>query len=47
MAANGAIETFEIERKYHVSGDARLPDAQAFAAVGLRLTETERHDLHA
>ena len=45
MSTNGAIETFEVERKYQVSGDASLPSAEAFAGVGLQLAAPETHQL--
>lgn len=47
MAGNGAIETFEVERKYAVSSRAELPGSPAFAAVGLRLIEPESFALEA
>lgn len=47
MTDNGAIETFEIERKYDVADATQLPGAQAFAAIGLRLGEIEVHELRA
>ena len=47
MAGNGAIETFEVERKYAVSSRAELPGSPAFAAVGLRLLEPESFTLEA
>lgn len=46
-AANGAIESFEIERKYEVGDGAALPAAAVFASIGLRLAPTERHELQA
>lgn len=45
MSAEDAIETFEIERKYEVGGDAILPDAEAFAAIGLTIVPAARHNL--
>ncbi len=47
MTNNGAIETFEIERKYEVADDAVLPSAAVFAEAGLRLGEPEAHELRA
>lgn len=47
MSINGAIESFEIERKYEVSDDAMLPDPVSFAALGLRSGEPEVHELRA
>lgn len=47
VSNNGAIETFEIERKYEVSDDALLPDADTFAAIGLRLDASATHELRA
>ena len=47
VSINGATETFEIERKYEVSGDAELPEAASFAALGLRLGAPETHELSA
>lgn len=44
---NGAVETFEIERKYEVSDGASLPHAAAFAAIGLRLATPAAHELRA
>jgi hypothetical protein len=44
---HGAVETFEVERKYAVSNDAVLPDASSFAALGLTLAASERHHMHA
>lgn len=40
-------ESVEIERKYEVPVGAELPDAEAFAAVGLRRGIEEVHELHA
>lgn len=47
VVGNGAIETFEVERKYAVSSRAELPGSPAFAAVGLRLIEPESFALEA
>lgn len=47
VSTNGAVETFEIERKYEVTEEALLPDAVAFAAIGLRLDEPATHELRA
>lgn len=47
VSGNGAVETFEIERKYEVSDDALLPDAARFAKIGLRLDSPVEHDLRA
>ena len=47
MAGNGAIETFEVERKYAVSSRAELPGSPEFTAVGLRLLEPENFTLEA
>ena len=47
VSNNGAVETFEIERKYEVSSDAALPDATTFAAIGLRLETPTEHKLRA
>lgn len=47
MTNNGAVESFEIERKYEVADEAALPSAEAFAAVGLRLGMLEAHELRA
>ena len=47
MTINGAIESFEIERKYEVSDDAQLPDAVGFAALGLQPGAPETHELRA
>ena len=45
VTINGAIESFEIERKYEVSDDAQLPDAVGFAALGLQPGAPETHEL--
>lgn len=47
MTGNGAIETFEVERKYAVSSRAELPGTPAFAAVGLRVIAPESFTLEA
>jgi len=47
VAGNGAIETFEVERKYAVSSRAELPGSPEFTAVGLRLLEPENFTLEA
>lgn len=47
VSTNGAVETFEIERKYEVSDDAQLPDVATFAKIGLRLDSPETHELRA
>lgn len=47
VTINGAIESFEIERKYEVSDDAQLPDAVGFAALGLQPGAPETHELRA
>ena len=47
MKYNGAIESFEIERKYEVSEGTSLPDVAAFATVNLQPAETLEHELHA
>lgn len=47
VSNNGAVESFEIERKYEVSGDAKLPAAENFSAVGLRAGVSESHELRA
>lgn len=41
------VESIEVERKYEVSGDARLPTADAFAALGLQLSGESVIDLEA
>lgn len=43
----GAVESFEIERKYEVGDAAALPAAAEFAAAGLILGEPEEHRLEA
>ena len=43
----GALETFEIERKYQVDGAAVLPDADKFAVIGLAPDQAEAHALFA
>ena len=47
MSGNGAIETFEVERKYAVYSRAELPDDSAFAALGFRVTAPESFTLAA
>ncbi len=47
MSNNGAVESFEIERKYEVTDEAVLPSTAAFAAIGLRLGAVESHELRA
>lgn len=47
MTTTSAVESFEIERKYEVSGEAELPSADRFAAAGLRLGAPTAHELHA
>ncbi|MGK0722198.1 CYTH domain-containing protein [Leucobacter sp. W1478] len=47
MVGNGAIETFEVERKYAVTSKAEFPRSPAFAAVGLRPIEPESFTLEA
>lgn len=47
MTNNGAVESFEIERKYEVADDAVLPQAQVFQAIGLRADAPEAHELRA
>lgn len=41
------IESFEIERKYKVPGEATLPDAAAFATLGFTLDDPETNQLRA
>ena len=40
-------ESIEIELKFEVSTDTATPSAEAFAAAGFELGETETHHLHA
>lgn len=47
MSGNGAVESFEIERKYEVPDGAELPGAESFASLRLRLDDTESHELRA
>lgn len=47
VSKNGAVETFEIERKYEVAEDAVLPAAVAFEAIGLRPAEAVEQELRA
>lgn len=47
MNNNGAVESFEIERKYEVAEDTSLPEAAVFATVQLQAAETLEHELHA
>lgn len=47
MTNNGAVESFEIERKYEVSGEAILPTAESFKKVGLRPGEPNPFELRA
>lgn len=47
MNTNGAIETFEVERKYAVSGELQLPTAAKFGALGYRMCEPAEHELRA
>ncbi|KAM9863089.1 EamA family transporter [Leucobacter sp. BZR 635] len=42
-----ATESLEIERKYEVAADSEIPQAEAFAAVGLSLGDPETHHMHA
>ena len=45
--ANGAIESFEIERKYEIDDRAELPGLRDLAAIGLSPGAPERHLLEA
>lgn len=45
MSQQNATESFEIERKYEVGAETRLPAAAAFAAAGLTSDAPERHEL--
>lgn len=47
MSVNGAIETFEIERKYEVALEAVLPDGETFSTIGLRSGAAELYELRA
>lgn len=47
MTGAGAIETFEIERKYQVGDAEVLPGATGFAALGLKVTAAQSHALSA
>ncbi len=47
VSANGAVETFEIERKYAVTEGAELPTEGRFAELGFTLDAPERTLLEA
>lgn len=47
MRDDGAIETFEVERKYQVDEAALLPGIEVFSAFGLRLDAPQEHELRA
>ena len=46
-AATQASESLEIERKYEVAAESQIPQAAAFAAVGLSVGAHETHEMHA
>ena len=47
MTDQQGVEALEVERKYEVGPEARLPDPGVFAALGLRADEPVTHELRA